>query len=82
MREDIMKIMVFGPGCAKCREAEEIMKAAVKEANIEADFEKITDFREMLKYGVMSTPAIAIDGKVVCTGRVPGREEVKEWLAK
>lgn len=75
-----MDITVFGPGCAKCFETENMVRTVAKELGIAANITKVADFKEMMKYGVMSTPAIAIDGKVVCAGRVPVKGEVKEWL--
>ena len=75
-----MEIRVFGPGCARCAETMDIVSAVVKECGIAADIVKISDYREMMAHGVMSTPAVAIDGKIVCAGRVPSRQEVREWL--
>lgn len=77
-----MKILVFGPGCPSCEETARVVAAAVKDAGVPADVEKIADFKEMMAHGVMSTPAVAIDGKVLCTGRVPRRDEVKDWILK
>lgn len=77
-----MQIKVFGPGCAKCEETARIVAQAVKEAGIDAPVEKVSDFKEMMLNGVMSTPAVSIDGKIVCRGQVPTKEEVLEWLDK
>ncbi len=76
-----MLIKVLGPGCSKCREAETIVASAVQEANSPATVEKVTGFREMMTLGVLSTPAVVIDGKVMCTGRVPSKSEVMGWIA-
>lgn len=76
-----MKIQVFGPGCPKCNEVELNVKEAIKESGLPADVEKVSDFKEMMTFGVMSTPAIAINGKIMCTGSVPSKKEIKEWLA-
>jgi len=75
-----MEIKVMGPGCAKCSEVEEIVRGAVAAAGIEATIEKISDFQEMAKHGVLSTPAVVIDGAVKCVGRVPTGSEVESWL--
>ena len=75
-----MKIKVFGPGCSKCHETERIVTSTVKESGIPATVEKISDIKEMMAHGIMSTPAVSVDGKVVCTGHVPTRQEVLEWL--
>ncbi len=76
-----MLIQVLGPGCARCREAENVVVAAVREAGCDAAVEKVTDIREMMTLGVMSTPAVVIDGRIMCTGRVPAKAEVLNWLA-
>ena len=69
-----MEIKVLGPGCARCRETEQLVSSAVQEAGITASVEKVTDFREMMSLGVMATPAVVIDGRVMCTGRVPSKD--------
>ena len=75
-----MEIKVCGPGCAKCEEAERLVREAVAEAGIEANIEKVTDFNAIAGYGVFSTPAVIIDGQVKCVGKVPSRKELLEWL--
>jgi len=77
-----MDIKVLGPGCAKCSEAEKIMAAAVKEAGAEATIEKISDFQQIAKFGVFSTPAVVIDGQIKCVGKVPSKAEALAWLKK
>lgn len=77
-----MKILVFGPGCAKCAEAENNVRAAVAECGCDAEVEKVADFKAMMAHGVMSTPAVMIDGKLVCKGRAPSKAEVVEWLSE
>lgn len=75
-----MLIKVFGPGCSKCAEAEATIRKAVAESGCAADVEKISDFKEMMANGVMSTPAVSIDGKLMCTGRAPTKKEAVEWI--
>ena len=75
-----MEIKVLGPGCPKCKEAEKVVREAVAAARIDADVEKITDFQQMMRYGVMSTPAVVVDGVVKVTGRAPSRDEVLAWI--
>jgi small redox-active disulfide protein 2 len=75
-----MKIIVYGPGCAKCKQTEEIVRRVVAELGAEVEIEKISEIREMVKAGVMSTPAVAVDGVVKVAGRVPRAEEVKAWV--
>ena len=75
-----MEIKVCGPGCANCTKAEKIIKEAIAEAGIAATVYKITDFAEMAQLGVLSTPAVVIDGKIKCVGKVPSKSEVLDWL--
>ncbi len=75
-----MDIKVLGPGCSKCTEAEKIVKTALQEAGVEASVEKITDFQEIAKLGVFSTPAVVIDGEIKCVGKVPCKSEVIDWI--
>ncbi|MFH1019590.1 MAG: thioredoxin family protein [Pseudomonadota bacterium] len=75
-----MEIKVLGPGCAKCADAEKIMRAAVEEAGVAATIEKISDFQQIAKHGVFSTPAVVIDGQIKCVGKVPSKNEALGWL--
>ena len=75
-----MEIKVCGPGCANCTKAEAIVKEAVADSGIDAQILKISDFAEMAKLGVLSTPAIIVNGKIMCVGKVPTKNEVLEWL--
>jgi small redox-active disulfide protein 2 len=75
-----MEIKVCGPGCANCTKAEAVVKEAVAESGASAEVEKVTDFAEMAKLGVLSTPAIVIDGRIKCVGKVPIKSDVLEWL--
>ena len=75
-----MEIKVCGPGCANCTKAENIVKDAVADAGVNANILKITDFAAMAKLGVLSTPAIVIDGKIMCVGKVPSKSEVLAWI--
>lgn len=77
-----MDIKVLGPGCPKCKEAEKVVREAVAAAGVEASVEKITDFQQMMQYGVMSTPAVVVDGEVKVVGKVPSRDDVLAWIKK
>lgn len=77
-----MEIKVLGPGCPKCAEAEKVVREAVAAAGVEASVEKITDFQQMMQYGVMSTPAVVVDGQVKVVGRVPSKADVLAWLGQ
>ena len=73
-------IQVLGTGCKKCASLKENVEAALKEANIEAEVQKIEDINEIVKFGVMSTPALAIDGDVKIVGKVASTAEILRIL--
>ena len=75
-----MEIKVCGPGCANCTKAENIIREAVADVGVAARILKISDFAEIAKLGVLSTPAIVINGQIKCVGKVPTKNEVIEWL--
>ncbi len=75
-----MIIKVLGPGCAKCKEAATLVNAVVAELNATATVEKVTDLPEIMRLGVLSTPAVVIDGAVKCTGRIPTKDELVGWI--
>ncbi len=77
-----MEIKVLGPGCSRCHQTEEHVKAAVAEAGVEAQIEKVTDVMEIAGYGVFGTPAVVIDGEVKSVGKIPTKEDIKTWLSK
>ena len=76
-----MKIKVLGPGCPNCHNVERIARSALASMNLDATLEKVTDFREIMKYAILATPGLVIDEHVVCSGRVPSEAEVVSWLA-
>jgi small redox-active disulfide protein 2 len=73
-------ITVYGPGCMKCHKAEEIVKQVVEVAGIQAQVIKVSDVQKMVAAGIMSTPAVAVDGVIKLSGRIPTAEEVRGWL--
>ncbi len=75
-----MEIKVLGPGCPKCQQTEKIVKEAVAEAGVDAQVEKITDIMKIMTFGVISTPAVVVDGQVKSSGKVPKKEEIKDWI--
>ncbi|MDP4290672.1 MAG: thioredoxin family protein [Bacteroidota bacterium] len=75
-----MEIKILGTGCDKCNELEKITLKVVDENDIDASVEKVEDIVEIMKFGVMTTPALVVDGKVVMTGRVPSAGEIKQLL--
>ncbi|MDD4909093.1 MAG: thioredoxin family protein [Candidatus Omnitrophica bacterium] len=76
-----MKIEILGMGCPKCKKLYENAQTAVKEANAQADVVKVEDIQKITDYGLMSTPAIAIDGQIKAAGRIPAPDEIKKWIS-
>ncbi len=74
------KIKILGTGCPKCKRATALVEEVVLETGLDASVEKVEDIMEIMKYNVMSTPALVIDEKVVIKGRVPSKSEVIELL--
>lgn len=75
-----MKIQILGTGCPKCKKLTENAEAAAKELGIEFEIEKVADINQIMSFGVMMTPALAIDGKVVSAGKVLGVDEIKQLI--
>ena len=75
------KIQILGTGCPKCMKLSENAEAAAKELSIEYELEKITQINDIMKMGVMMTPALAIDGEVKIVGKVASPEDIKAMLA-
>ena len=76
-----MEIKVLGPGCAKCHQAEKIVKEAVAETGVDATVEKVSDMMQIAGFGVFGTPAVVINGEVKIVGKVPKKDEVIAWLS-
>lgn len=77
-----MEIKVLGTGCPKCKSLERITREVVAQNGIDATITKVEDIMEIMKHGVMSTPALVVDGNVEVKGRVPSAEEIKQILSK
>jgi len=75
-----MLLEVLGPGCAKCVKLAENAEKALKESGVEGQVVKVKDIQDIMKRGVMFTPALSIDGVVKSAGKVPSVDEIKKWL--
>ena len=75
-----MEIKILGTGCPKCKALEKITRDVIAENGIDATVSKVEEIMDIVKFGVMMTPALVVDGKVVLKGRVPSKEEVKQLL--
>ncbi|HHW14417.1 MAG TPA: thioredoxin family protein [Firmicutes bacterium] len=76
-----MDIKVLGSGCARCNDLEGRVKEALAELGLAVEVTKVTDFREIMKYGVMQTPALVVDGQVKVAGRIPNKPELIALLS-
>ena len=74
------KLQVLGPGCPRCQKLAQNAEAAANQLGIEYQIEKVTDINEIMKFGVMMTPALAVDGEVVVVGKVPDPQAIKAML--
>lgn len=75
-------IEVLGPGCNNCKRLEANAREAVGLAGVEAEIIKVTDYAEIVAHGVLSTPGLVIDGKVVSAGRIPSAGDIAVWLSE
>ena len=75
-----MDIKILGPGCPKCKQAEQLVQQAVAETGVSATVEKVTDTMKIAGYGVFGTPAVVVDGQVKSVGKIPKIDEIKGWL--
>ena len=75
-----MEIKVLGPGCPKCEMVEKRVKSALAELGIAADIEKVSDIKKMISYGILATPGLIINGRIVSSGRIPRVEDIRLWI--
>jgi small redox-active disulfide protein 2 len=79
-KHTMMTIKILGSGCANCKKLEAVARAAAEAAGIQAEFIKVTNQAEILDYDILSTPALVINEKVVCAGKIPTQADVTQWL--
>jgi small redox-active disulfide protein 2 len=75
-----MDIKVLGTGCANCKNTVALIEQVAKDKGVPITLSKVEELRDIMAYGVMSTPGVVIDGKVVHAGGVPGRDKIEQWL--
>lgn len=75
-----MEIRILGTGCAKCEKLERETRLAAEEMGLDFNLEKVSEVQDIMKFGVMMTPALVVDGEVKVVGKVPARDEIKELL--
>lgn len=75
------KIEILGPGCSRCKETYRVVRQVVETDHLEADVEKVESVERMIELGLLATPGVAVDGKVVLSGRIPKADELRKLLA-
>lgn len=73
-------VKVLGPGCANCKRLEELTRKVIDELAVEAEIEKVTNYNQIVDLGVMSTPGLIVNDKVVSSGRIPSEDEIRDWV--
>ena len=76
----MLNIKILGSGCANCKRLEASARKVVADLGLEAEFEKVTDMAEIMKWPILSTPGLVVNNKVVSSGRIPGEAEIAGWL--
>jgi small redox-active disulfide protein 2 len=77
-----MKIEILGTGCSKCNKTKEVVEKVLKNTGVKAEVVKVEDIETIMKYGVMITPAVVVDGDVKIAGKVPDEKEIKKWITE
>jgi len=76
----MVDVKIFGPGCSNCVKVETLVREVVKEHSLEATIEKVTDRNRFLDYGVVLTPGLWVNGKLLSSGKIPTKSTVEHWL--
>lgn len=79
-RTKVSEVLVLGPGCAKCKETYKVIERVIRENSLDVRLSKVEDITEMMKYNIMATPAVIVDGTVKIKGHIPSADEVKKVL--
>lgn len=75
-----MKIEILGTGCAKCLKLEELIHEVVKTSGVQADITKVKDIKQIMTYGVMTTPGLVVNGEVKIAGKMPTADQIRGWI--
>lgn len=76
----MLNIKILGPGCTNCLNLEKLCYDVVAENNIDATIEKVTDYKDIMSYGIMSTPGLIVNGKILSSGKLPAKATLTHWL--
>jgi len=77
-----INLKILGTGCSKCKTLEKVTTEVVKENNLNAEIQKVEDIMQIMSYHILTTPALVVNGKVVFSGRVPSKSEIKSYIEK
>jgi small redox-active disulfide protein 2 len=78
--DKMLNIKILGSGCTNCKNLEKLCREVVTENNLEADIEKVTDIKEIVSYGILSTPGLVVNGKILSSGKLPTKNTLQHWL--
>ena len=76
----MLSIKVLGPGCSNCQKVEAEARAAVQTLGVDAEFQKVSDYADMMRYNILATPGLVINEKLVAAGRIPNQNEIIVWV--
>lgn len=76
----MLTIKILGSGCANCKRLEQIVRKQVEELTLQAEIIKVTDYPSIMRYDIMATPGLVINEQLIASGRIPGIDEVRNWL--
>ena len=76
----MLEIKILGSGCTNCKNLEKLCREVVTENKLEANIEKVTDIKEIVSYGILSTPGLVVNGKILSSGKLPTKNTLQHWL--
>ena len=80
MGDNMLEIKILGSGCTNCKNLEKLCREVVTENKLEANIEKVTDIKEIVSYGILSTPGLVVNGKILSSGKLPTKNTLQHWL--
>ena len=78
----MLNIKILGSGCTNCKNLEKLCREVVTENKLEANIEKVTDIKEIVSYGILSTPGLVVNGKILSSGKLPTKNTLQHWLMR